>query len=404
VILALTQALLASVVLAATPVELQTLDGQKLSGELKELSVERIVLSSADGEKSVDTSNVLGLSVGKESPTATPVAPAKISIELVDGSRLRAASFTATKGTATVELQGGAKAELATSGIRYVRFDDMAAGSAELTKQWEEILAQKAGGDVIVLRKKSALDYAEGVVRRVADEDVDFELGGETLELKRNRVEAVLYFRAAEPELADARCVVHLSGGSHIDAANAELKGENLAVTSSGGAQLELPLSACSRIDFSVGKIQFLSDLEPDAKEITPYIGGPASLAAYTSLLEPRRDTNFGGEPLKIAGVQHAKGVALHSRSRLSYRLGGKFRQFSALAGIDDAMASSGNVVLRISGDGRTLWEGTIKGGEEPKQLDLDLTGVRRLELLVDYGDDLDVGDHLLLCEAKLLK
>jgi hypothetical protein len=36
--------------------------------------------------------------------------------------------------------------------------------------------------------------------------------------------------------------------------------------------------------------------------------------------------------------------------------------------------------------------------------LDLDISGVRRLEIVVDYGKGGDMGDQLNLCEARLTK
>jgi hypothetical protein len=36
--------------------------------------------------------------------------------------------------------------------------------------------------------------------------------------------------------------------------------------------------------------------------------------------------------------------------------------------------------------------------------VDLDLQGVRRLAVLADFGQEMDVADHLDLCEARILK
>jgi hypothetical protein len=36
--------------------------------------------------------------------------------------------------------------------------------------------------------------------------------------------------------------------------------------------------------------------------------------------------------------------------------------------------------------------------------LNLPLLGVRRLEILVDFSDDLDIGDFVDLCEARVTK
>jgi len=96
--------------------------------------------------------------------------------------------------------------------------------------------------------------------------------------------------------------------------------------------------------------------------------------------------------------------LALHSQTRQAYRLAGKYRQFTATVGIDDAVSVGGDVLLQVSGDGKPLWEGTIKGADQPQTLELDVSGVKRLELLVGFGDDLDIGDHLDLCDAKVMK
>ena len=52
----------------------------------------------------------------------------------------------------------------------------------------------------------------------------------------------------------------------------------------------------------------------------------------------------------------------------------------------------------------------TIENVERPRPdqfiatLDLDLTGVRRLSIIVDFGESVSTGDYLLLCNARLSK
>ena len=55
-------------------------------------------------------------------------------------------------------------------------------------------------------------------------------------------------------------------------------------------------------------------------------------------------------------------------------------------------------------GDGKPLWEGDVKGSEAPRELALDVTGAKRIEILVDYGAGLDVGDRLNLCDLRVTK
>ncbi len=39
-----------------------------------------------------------------------------------------------------------------------------------------------------------------------------------------------------------------------------------------------------------------------------------------------------------------------------------------------------------------------------PQQLSLDLTGVRRLTIEVDFGEGGDAGDHLNLCDVRIIQ
>jgi hypothetical protein len=74
------------------------------------------------------------------------------------------------------------------------------------------------------------------------------------------------------------------------------------------------------------------------------------------------------------------------------------------MVGIDDAVRDAGHVELVISGDDRVLFSRTVTGQEKGFPVELDITGVRRLKILVDYGEQMDIADHLNLCDARLTK
>jgi hypothetical protein len=88
----------------------------------------------------------------------------------------------------------------------------------------------------------------------------------------------------------------------------------------------------------------------------------------------------------------------------LVYRLPAGFQRFKTLVGIDDAVRPRGHVRLVIRADDRVLEELTVTGVDKAIPLDLDISGAGRLAILVDFGDDLDVADHLDLCEARIVK
>jgi hypothetical protein len=99
-----------------------------------------------------------------------------------------------------------------------------------------------------------------------------------------------------------------------------------------------------------------------------------------------------------------SKGLALRSRSELNYRLPAGFGRFTAVAGIEPATSTTGNVQLSIYGDDQRLFEAAISGDEPPREIELDIGGVKRLKIIVDFGKNLDTGDWLNLCDARLVK
>ncbi len=124
----------------------------------------------------------------------------------------------------------------------------------------------------------------------------------------------------------------------------------------------------------------------------------------WNNFYAPRQDRNFQSNPLQLAGKQYAKGLAIHSRTEVVYRLPGSFNRLKAVAGIDDSVRPQGNVRLVIRGDNNVLLDTPIAGTDAPKTIDLDLSGVRRLSILVDFGDRAGIGDHLDMCNARITK
>ncbi len=86
------------------------------------------------------------------------------------------------------------------------------------------------------------------------------------------------------------------------------------------------------------------------------------------------------------------------------YRLPGPFSRFLAVVGIDDAVRPSGKTRLILRGDDNVLLDAVIAGSEPPRTIEFSLAAVRRLTIVVDFGDRLSTGNDLLLCNARLSK
>ncbi len=387
---------------AALPVVVETLDGKKLTGELISLDGQSVVLDTAGGREKLATSGILSLKPGPVAQATTNPKPT-CRVELVDGSQIAAVGYQVTNGKARIEAIGNAAIELSTKPIHWVRFlaDDR---NDKLARDWSQIATGKAASDLLVVRKQGALDYLEGVLGDVDDESVRFELEKELIPVKRPKVEGLIYYHASGDDLPEPLAEAVDRGGSRFEVQSIALAGDQLTLTTPAGFKFSQPLANLERLDFSSVNTQYLSGLEPASFQFASYFTPRADLPVLNESNKPRRDIGFDGLPLKLDGKAYSKGLSLHSRSEVGYRLPGKFRRFKALVGIDDSVRPGGDVQLEIRGDQKLLWEGRVRGSDAAQPLDLDITGVKRIDIVVDFGADLDIGDLLDLCEARVTK
>lgn len=222
------------------------------------------------------------------------------------------------------------------------------------------------------------------------------------------------------------------------------LQEHRLHVKTTCGVALELPVEELVSADYSFGKLVYLSDLKPLSVQWTPRVGLPAAATMIRHYGEPRNNAPFGRPDSGLPGLEwsdskqadpglagngiavenspltlrwqsahgvgndelkaYAKGLAIRSRTKLVYRLPKGMRIFHAIAGIDPATSSQGNVTLKLAGDRGGFWEGAIDGNHRPVRIDLDLQDSRQLTILVDYGKNLDWGDRLHLVDARVTR
>ncbi len=392
--------LLLAVVLAAAPqFEAKILGSEPVVGSIVKLDSRQVTLETPDGTVALDPKTLMTL-VQKPAPEK-PEVELPMRVELVDGSSLAARQYTVTGGKARIALAGGLTIELPTAGVASVR---LMAPSAEVAGEWSRIAEKPPEADLLVIRKEKAIDYHKGVLADVNQQTVKFNLDGDILPVKRSKVYGLVYCHPEGKALGEAICRITDAAGSQWSVSSLAMPGE-VHWTTPAGAKVTSPLVMISKIDFSSGKVVYLNDLEPDSVDFTPFFGSADDLPMLAKFYAPRNDKNLESAPLSIDGrKKYDKGLALHSRTRLVYRLPGRFSRFKAVVGIDAGVRPLGHVRLVIRGDDKVLLEADVTGSDPPKPIDLDVTGVRRISILADFGEKLDVGDHLDLCEARILK
>lgn len=257
--------------------------------------------------------------------------------------------------------------------------------------------------DLVLLRNGDAI---EGVLNVLDDRKAEVELNKKTTAVRINQVAGV----ALNTDLADslrpkgvfARLVLTGAGGAagtRLSLTSATCTdGRTLTGTTVFGAPVRVPLARVVVLMLFQGRADYLSDLKADKYEFHPYLDASWPLAV---------DANVCGGDLRLAGSTYDKGVGLHSRSRVTYTLGGAYRRFEAVVGLDDRCGVRGSVRVRVLADGKALNLGgprelTARGG--PLAVSVSVAGARELTLEVDFGAGGDVEDVVNWANARLIK
>ena len=394
-------------VAVSAEVSVHQLDGKTISGQLLDLESDELSVVVGGDRKTVPRSKILFV-VPQFRQSADPIKP-PVTIELADGSRLVATAFSESQGTATVALVGREPLRMATKAIRWVRLNRP---QAALNDQWNSIVARQSNSDVLVLRTSGeSLDFFEGALNHVTHEAVRFTFDGDTVNVPRGRLEGFVYYAPKTDAYPDAICQVREVGGNLWEVSEVQWEDGKVRIATPSGVSIVLAWQQIEKLDYAGGNVVYLSDLEPLKVQWTPFLTSDAVSTKLARLYQPRRDRSFSGEKLrlrfprgKVRVEDFDKGLALHSRSEVVYRLPDGFHRLIALAGIDDRAGDGGSVLLELSGDGRELLKTVITGQDQPLPIDVNVTGIRRLKILIDFADNLAIADQLDLCDLRITK
>ena len=116
-------------------------------------------------------------------------------------------------------------------------------------------------------------------------------------------------------------------------------------------------------------------------------------ITATSGWMSPTIDESVGGgSPISLVSQTYPTGIGVASPSLVRYYLGQQCSRLTATVGIDDAVRNvgpeGGTSTFQVVGDGKVLYDSGVVDRDHPKPVDVDLTGVRVLDLLVgDAGD-----------------
>ena len=380
-------------VLTAPPVEVVSFQGEPRVGEWRGLADGRVSLVIAGKEESVPLSEVLEVRFRGES--AKLDKPAAV-VSLWDGSKLGVTQTQIVGKQLKLTSAMLGELSLPQNEVGSIRFSDR----FDEDEQWTKLVEKASKSDLLVIRKEQTLDFLDGVVVEVTDKSVKFLLDGEEVSTKRDKVFGLIFARRTNASKLPA-LRLELSNGDVLMAAAVTGTDKGISLTTASKSEIMLPLEQLKRIDFSQGKLRYLSQDPPrDVKYIRGIQDGPAFV----------QDRAFYAPELKPMGLRaFSRGLCIRPQTTLRYRLGGEYRRFQAIVGIDESVKDgNGDCDLVISGDGKQLVKLRMTSRDTARPIDLDVADVVVLEITVGFGGDaatnVDLGDNLDLADAKLIR
>ncbi|MBI2191571.1 MAG: NPCBM/NEW2 domain-containing protein [Planctomycetes bacterium] len=279
--------------------------------------------------------------------------------------------------------------------LRSVQWLDKTVGESTRQKLLAALAARDSREDRVILTHG---DVLPGVVTACTATGLTVRSDLGDLEIGTDRLYGVV-FTAAAAELAapkDLIAVLESVGNDVLTAWLDSRTGNELTGRSVFGENIRLPLPSIRRLSFRNGAVVFLSDLEPESVTEVPF---------FEVVYPHRRDRSQGDQPLRLRGKTYPKGLGVHSRAILTYVLAGQFSRFQSDIGIDDEVENRGNAAFRVLADGKEIaHQPEVRGGQPPVSLDLDVQGVKKLTLVVDFGKDFHIADHADWAGARLLR
>lgn len=399
-----------SVSLAADVV---TLDGKAVKGDVLAVDGESLTYKGADGQPAkVPVKALAEVRLGNK---ALPLGTAAYDeFELTDGSVLKVANegvllkkreFTVAPAATTDGLAPPVVALSADHVLYWVR----KANTGTIRADWKLKIVEKRGKrDILVLfNDTDGFGPSEGTVVGGSDDGTKVKFQDTTgmdSESPLGRVTGgIVFYNPPQSVLPPtAGRVFDVFGNTLLaTAVTIDDKSGKVTVKTVSGATVGYEsLAAIARMDFAQGNVKLLAELEPavDAPAAVP--GEP-----YQPLL---LNKSREGSGLRVGGKPYTKGVWVAPETTLTYPLGGNYREFKAVVGIDDAVpVVTSKVTLVVEVDGRKLVEETFDNSTKAKKkvLELNLNVKDAKELKITVGREaLFSGEGLNFADARLQK
>jgi hypothetical protein len=357
-------------------------DGAITEGSLVAIDSNDVRFQTASGDTTLPVTAIRRVMVVNEA--AAKPRPAPVTVTTTTGSRITGDDFTWTGDVAAV-IRGAERIELPIDLVQLVAWRRPEDADGE--PAWLPAVPEQPESDLVIVGGGPEAECVACAITAVSAESVTVVLEGETIPVKRTRVAGLRWLRP--PAVAAGRIEVATVAGRFDVGHVAWSPADGLVLD----GRLRMPASWLEAIDYAAGRTVRLTTLEAERMEIEPFFGGLRGVDGLAGFFAPRVVTP---EP---AG---SPALLLRPRTTAVWRVPADSRRFFATLR-PSSRAARASVVIDL--DGREVFRRGFTGDETPAALpiDLDVAGIRRLTLTVDFAAG-GPGGPLRLDDARFEK
>lgn len=331
------------------------------------------------------------------------VAQRSATLVLANGDLIRGAVLDGNADDITVQTASLGKLVVSLEKLRAVVLDpDMDMRDVEAQ------LRSKAANDVVLLRSGGE---AKGVLEGFGKGELTIDMNQTgVLKIDYEKIRMVRLSLLGENKLPEGGTQVRLRllDGSTLSGQLHSYETGVLTMTSLLAERGSIRSTDIQQLLVLNGSFVYLSDMEPS--QVEQRFDG---FKFYPEVFGWKRDRNVRGGVLKLGGKSYEKGLGVHSYTSLSYELGGKYKSFRAIVGLDDSVRplgqpGLGSVTFRVLVDGKPAKEYAdgllLKKESEPQSISIDVSGAKVIALVADYGPTLHVLGRANWADAHLIR
>jgi hypothetical protein len=372
----------------------ETVDSRTITGRVASIDANSVTVRSADKATTVPRKQLgeILLQKGKD----LWERPDRTIVMTRDGGMLDAQSLEMAEGKLTLATELLGKVTLDIAAVSEIYTGDTRR-SAKLTRnRFEKMGLPEASLDrMLVERSERNWLSVTGVLKAIENGKITFHFNNADRKIGLDKVTLITVAKMDRKAPKPAGVLVGRDGSRvaftdiHMDANSVKLNPVNTTART-------IDRRLVSRIEFLSANVTDLTKLKP--VKVTEY-------GFFGTSFPYKKNLSVGGRPLRMGKKTYRRGLGLHSFCELTYDIGGKYKTFITVAGIDDEVRPHGDAQLTVLGDSKKLAEHRITGQDKPIVVRAKVDGVKKLTIRVEFGkDQLGVSDHVNLGAPRLIK